>query len=529
MNTRVMKLAGTNTAFTTTYGYDTADNLVSVTSPGGQTVSYTRNTLEQITGVTTKAANATAAVNVATNVSWLPYDGLKGLTFGNGVVHSNTYDTDYRLTRISAVKSSIVVQNLTLTWNGVDNITAINDNAVAARNQSFVYDKEDRLTQATQSGVGGYGVLYYTYDLNGNRLTSQQTGSTISNNKTYSYDTGNRLTGMNDNGVSRTLGYIASGSITSDSKGSGTADDVVYTYNNAGRIVAVSKGGTVLSRYVYNAKGERVQKLTASNALGERFHYDMDGKLLAITNAAGGVVASYIYLGDTLIAEVGGNGVLSYVHSDHLGTPQKITNAAGVVVGDYRWQPFGESLAANNNYRIKFPGQSFDAESGLHYNYQRTYDPGLGRYLEDDPIGLQGGLNRYGYVAGNPVKYIDTEGLQVALPLPLPRILPLPRFAPTELPWISPMAPALPNENTESQARQSEYERAKRYCDSPPQGSDCSALSRKIDHANTCISMYEEWDSKWNPGRHRTKIDEWKRRRDNLKKEHNEKCTQTCI
>ncbi|WP_277225550.1 RHS repeat-associated core domain-containing protein, partial [Pseudomonas indica] len=60
---------------------------------------------------------------------------------------------------------------------------------------------------------------------------------------------------------------------------------------------------------------------------------------------------------------------------------------------------------------LRFPGQLYDAHSALHYNYFRDYDPETGRYVESDPIGLKGGLNTYGYVLGNPLKYSDPKGL----------------------------------------------------------------------------------------------------------------------
>ncbi|HGT3378250.1 TPA: RHS repeat-associated core domain-containing protein, partial [Pseudomonas aeruginosa] len=67
---------------------------------------------------------------------------------------------------------------------------------------------------------------------------------------------------------------------------------------------------------------------------------------------------------------------------------------------------------------LRFPGQYYDAESGLHYNYFRDYDPETGRYVETDPIGLEGGINTYGYVGANPVGNIDPLGLQTAILCP---------------------------------------------------------------------------------------------------------------
>jgi len=107
-------------------------------------------------------------------------------------------------------------------------------------------------------------------------------------------------------------------------------------------------------------------------------------------------------------------------HNDHLGTPQALTDVNATVVWTASQTPFGiatvnedpdgDGIKVRNNFR--FPGQYYDAETGLNYNYQRTYDPAIGRYTQSDPIGLNGGMNPYGYVNGNPISNIDPNGLK---------------------------------------------------------------------------------------------------------------------
>ncbi len=103
-----------------------------------------------------------------------------------------------------------------------------------------------------------------------------------------------------------------------------------------------------------------------------------------------------------------------YFVNDHLGTPHKIVDASGKVVWAAAYLPFGGAqviteTVANN---LRFPGQYFDAETGLHYNWNRYYDPKTGRYLTPDPIGLEGGENLYSYCFNNPPGLTDPEGLE---------------------------------------------------------------------------------------------------------------------
>ncbi len=102
-----------------------------------------------------------------------------------------------------------------------------------------------------------------------------------------------------------------------------------------------------------------------------------------------------------------------FYHNDHLGTPQVLTDQNQQVVWQGSQEPFGENTPSTSlvNQNIRFPGQYFDEETGMHYNYFRTYDTTLGRFSQSDPIGLQGGLNRFIYGNNDAISRNDPLGL----------------------------------------------------------------------------------------------------------------------
>jgi RHS repeat-associated protein len=110
---------------------------------------------------------------------------------------------------------------------------------------------------------------------------------------------------------------------------------------------------------------------------------------------------------------------LYFIHTDHLNTPRLIADDQQRTV--WRWDntdPFGGNPPDENpsglgafEFPLRLPGQYYDKETNLHYNYFRDYDPSLGRYGESDPIGLRGGPNTYAYVYGDPLRFSDPKGL----------------------------------------------------------------------------------------------------------------------
>ena len=107
------------------------------------------------------------------------------------------------------------------------------------------------------------------------------------------------------------------------------------------------------------------------------------------------------------------------IQADHLNTPRAILGASNALVWKWDSDAFGSTAANENpsalgifNYNPRFPGQYYDKESALHYNYFRdSYNPKTGRYFQSDPIGLRGGISTYAYVGNNPVGYRDPLGL----------------------------------------------------------------------------------------------------------------------
>ena len=130
---------------------------------------------------------------------------------------------------------------------------------------------------------------------------------------------------------------------------------------------------------------------------------------------AGNTLRDYVWRDGEPVAQievVNGTDQVTYLHVDHLSTPRHGTNENGELVWSWDSDAFGASLPfGTRQVNLRFPGQYYDDETGLHYNYFRYYDPAIGRYLTSDPIGLQGGLNTYGYVGGNPVGLVDPLGL----------------------------------------------------------------------------------------------------------------------
>ena len=337
-----------------TIGYSwnaTPGELAGMTYPSGLILAYTRDTAGQITAI---SANGTPLVSSAAH---LPFGPLKSTALGS-INLNRIFDQRYNLTEISAA------------------------------NLDYVYTRDAGGRVTAIAGIKAYptgitaGTNTFTYNPNNNRLATQ-TGATP---KTYTQD--------------------ANGNTTSD----GT---FTFTYDALNRLIQVEKQGATVATYGYDSSNRRVRKTAGTTTT--HYLYDLDSHLIAETLADGTMLREYIYLDEEPLAlkEYQTNPGTYYFINDHLGTPQQLVTATGTIVWQAAYDPYGQAQpqveTVKNN--LRFPGQYFDAETGLHYNWNRYYDPATGRYLTPDPIGLDGGINLFSYVSGNPVNYTDPLGL----------------------------------------------------------------------------------------------------------------------
>jgi RHS repeat-associated protein len=342
--------------YTTQYTYNNNNILTSITYPTGRTITYALDQTGRISQVST-TLNGNPKI-LATGITYLPFGGITGLTYGNGLFLTQGYDNQYRISSI--VTSSIL--NLTLGYDPNGNISSIFD---------------------TLNPPGG---------------------EVIETPGVYSYQTGTNKLAHIEGTPPVDYGYDANGNIT-------TENTWTYIYDLSNQLIRVLNNTNQVAEYTYDGAGQRIKKVTQTET--RIFHYDRLGHLIAETNQSGQMLAEYVYLGDQLLSMIKPGESVYYYHNGHLGTPQVLTDDTQAIAWKAVYTPFGEAVPSiqtvDNPFR--FPGQYYDPETGLHYNYFRYYNPQTGRYITPDPIGLEGGINLFTYVGNNPVNRIDPKGL----------------------------------------------------------------------------------------------------------------------
>lgn len=397
------------TKSTVQWQYDPSTNqLQTLTYPDGSQLHYEYDQTGQLVALDWQAVND-SRTNIINDIEYQAFAGaIDKLTFGNGLTLTREFNLNGQMTGYD------LKQNTTLTRDALNRITAIEK----ATPQWFEYDALDRLVFADQYNLN----QSFGYDKIGNRLSLVTEGNTGMSkvDMQYNYDEASHhldsVTNLEGSAPTKTFNINSLGQTIEYRDG-----DVTYTliYDPTGHIKEIKnteEANSVVATYQYDANQLRIKKQVGNETT--YYDYDLDGKLLSERNQDNQVIRHYIWLHNELVAYVDG-GQLYYVHNDHLQTPIALINQDQETVWTIQHRAFGEGAVNEDpdrdgqtiTFNLRFPGQYYDAESGLHYNWHRYYDPSLGRYLQSDPIGLRGGLNTFGYVGANPVINVDPHGL----------------------------------------------------------------------------------------------------------------------
>ena len=348
---------------------------------------------------------------LANGITYAAIGPATGWTYGNGRQLQRPLDLDYRPQAVHDPAAGGL--SLGFGYDAVGSITELKNGTGSAVLAKYAYDTLGRLTH-TQDGATGTPIETYAYDATGNRTSLTTSAGT----STYSYPAN-----------SHRLVAVGGDARNHDAAGNTTSiGGKTFTYNDANRMNAVNLGEIVAERYVYNHRGERVLRAPEGGD-AQITVYDEAGQWLGNYSATGQAQQQAIWLDNYPVAliSVAGSGVseLAYIQPDHLGTPRVVIDPVrNVAIWEWnsKSEVFGEQAPANDpdgdgvafDLAMRFPGQQATDASGMFYNYQREYDPTVGRYSQSDPIGLKGGVSTFSYALARPTSDLDALGLQSA-------------------------------------------------------------------------------------------------------------------
>jgi RHS repeat-associated protein len=371
-----------STSYTVGYAYNAMGQVVTVIYPDGNQALY-NYTNGVVSSVSLNIGGA--GRTVASQITYRPQDKAMASWVGsNGLTTTLFYDTDGRFTGANVPG----VLTYGVYYDNASRIIRKQDFISPILTESFGYDDQSRLV----SVQGGAENEAYQYDANGNRIAQTVNGTSM----TLIYEGGsNRM--INAGGV--TFGYDAMGN-------SIVANGISRWQFDPFNRMTTAFGNT----YYIDPLGQRLMKSVGSATT--YFAPDEGNHLMAENDS--GLWVDYLWLNGRLIARTHG-GQMEDIHLDQVGRPEAMTNADQTLAWRAMNTPFTRSVATNNAVplNIGFPGQYYDAELSLWNNGYRDYFPWVGRYLESDPIGLEGGINTYAYVGDNPVSSVDPTGRDI--------------------------------------------------------------------------------------------------------------------
>jgi RHS repeat-associated protein len=415
------------------YGYDDAGRVSGVTAPGNERLTFSydgalplgETWVGTVNGKVAWSFDAnfwgrTQTVNGASAVSYdydsdglvtragnltLTSDAQNGLLTGTAlgaVTDSWSYDEFGEPGSYSVTAAGVTVFSLAFTRDNLGRITDKTETVVGGNVVwHYDYDGTGRLTDVAQNGAAA---SHYEYDANGNRTAARYVGPVISG----TYDAQDRMLTYGAN----TYQYADTGDLTAKTSGAGKTG---YVYDVMGNLRSATLPNGTHIEYVIDGQDRRVGK-KVNGALEQGFLYDGALQIVAELDGAGAIVSRFVYTGSGNVPAYMVRGGVEYrIVTDHLGSPRLVIDAStGEIVQRMDYDEFGNVMEDTNPgfQPFGFAGGLYDLDTGLVRFGARDYDSESGRWTAKDPIGFDGGdSNIYAYVSNDPINYLDVSGL----------------------------------------------------------------------------------------------------------------------
>jgi RHS repeat-associated protein len=400
------------------YSYDNADNITGRTYPDSTTVAQTFDDDGRLATVASGGQTTTFGYDAAGNITTVT------LPSGNGHVATRTFDRASRLTTVENAKAGTILSKFAWTLDAASNPTkAQTTRGGSDTYDAYEYDARNRLTascygipSSATNCTGASNAINYAYDKVSNRTQEVRTGS-VGNTGTIdsTYNSADQLTSTTKGGVTTNYTYDTNGNQASE--GSRT-----FTYDLADRLISTTSGGTT-STYGYDGDDRRVTSTTSGGA-DLRYVWDplAETGLSEVTlerTPSGSVVRRYVGgpLGAVSLTDT---SATFYYHQDPLNSVSDMTDSSGAAQWRYEYEPYGAERSATNvsgtapPNRVRFNGQYLDPETTQYHLRARQYDPATARFGGLDPV--EGPLAAaydaaYLYAGARPTVLTDPSGL----------------------------------------------------------------------------------------------------------------------
>lgn len=383
------------------YDYDEVGNIIKITYPDTTEVTYTYDANNNIKRVTDWAGRVTQYTYDNNN-------NLIGVTHANGCTATHTYDNKQRLTKtVEKTENGTIITSFEYYYDEMGRIIKEKDLEKSVE-VCYTYDELSRVKRREIEGLidESWDLEKFFYDAAGNITTSYSDRSGTYSTTNYTYDSlTNRLASYGDCVPT----YDEDGNMLT-AQLDGLPCSMTYDYMN--RLVSARN-----NTYTYNAENMRIRNVCDMH--DTKYTYDPNGKLSKlIMKNTNGSIKKYVY-GLGLIGE-DDNGHFKTYHFDYRGSTVAITNESGAITDRFAYDAYGKQISHTGNSFIIFGYNGRDGVitdvNGLLYMRSRYYSPELRRFVNADVlhgnISNSSSLNRYAYVNGNPVSYVDPFGLE---------------------------------------------------------------------------------------------------------------------